>query len=64
MDTQINYSEALNELEDILDQIENEKLDVDELLDKVKRAARLIEVCKTKLQGVESEVDKILSKMK
>ena len=64
MDTQINYSEALNELEDILDQIENEKLDVDELLDKVKRAAGLIEVCKTKLQGVESEVDRILSKMK
>lgn len=61
---ELNYADALAELEKILESIESEELDVDLLLEKVKRAAILIEICKTKLKGVEHEVEGILSKMK
>ncbi|MFB6318932.1 exodeoxyribonuclease VII small subunit [Saccharicrinis sp. FJH54] len=61
---ELNYSSALAELEQILEQIESEELNVDDLLGKVKRAAVLVEVCKSKLNGIESEVENILTKIK
>jgi len=55
----INYSEALEELEKIVSEIENEDISVDELSGKVKRAAVLIRVCKTVLHQTEKEVNAI-----
>lgn len=56
----ITYNEAVGEIEDILQQIENEELDVDELSAKVKRVSALIKTCKDKLHKTEVEVEKIL----
>ena len=61
---ELNYSEALTELEQILEQIESDELDIDDLLGKVKRAAGLVEVCRLKLNGIEAEVENILTKIK
>ncbi len=57
------YKEAINEIEEILSQIENNELDVDELSEKVKRVSTLINMCKEKLRNTEEEIEKILREM-
>jgi exodeoxyribonuclease VII small subunit len=61
---ELNYSTALAELELILEQIESDELNIDDLLGKVQRAAVLVETCKAKLNGIETEVENILTKIK
>ena len=56
----ISYSDAVNEIEEILNQIENGELDVDELTEKVKRVTSLIKICKSKLKSTEEELNTIL----
>lgn len=56
----LSYSEALEQIETILEQIETGELDVDVLGKKVKQAAELIKLCKTKLHTTEEEVQKII----
>jgi len=59
----LNYQDALNEIEEILNKIESNDLDIDELAEKVKRAAFLLKFCREKLQKTNEEVEKILSDM-
>jgi len=59
----ISYSEAVEEIEDILSKIENEELDVDELSDQVKRVSSLIKICKEKLFKTQEEVEQILDEI-
>lgn len=56
----ISYSEAIAEIEAIVEKIENNELDVDELAHNVKKVADLIKLCKAKLRSTEEEVEKIL----
>ena len=59
----ISYKEAITEIEEILELIENEELDVDELSERVKRVSELINICKEKLHRTEEEVEKVLNNM-
>lgn len=54
------YGEAIAEIEEILEKIESGELDVDELTDKVKRVASLLEICKKKLRTTEAEIQKVI----
>ncbi len=56
----MTYSQAKNELEEIVSAIESGDLDVDILTDKVKRASELISFCKDKLTKTDKELQKIL----
>ncbi len=58
-----SYSEAIEELESIVEEIENEDISVDELSEKVKRASELIRICKSVLFKTESEVNSILKEL-
>lgn len=58
---QVKYSEAIAEIEEILELIEKGELDVDELTGKVKRVSQLIQICKSKLQSADEDIKKILS---
>ncbi|MCD6201916.1 MAG: exodeoxyribonuclease VII small subunit [Bacteroidales bacterium] len=60
---QPTYSEAISELENILAEIENNEPDVDELTEKVKRAAYLLRFCQKKLRKASEEVTGILKNM-
>jgi len=60
MDDKPGYKEALEEIESIVEEIENETVDVDVLAEKVKRAAFLIKYCKAKLKTTDNEVKNIL----
>ncbi len=54
------YKDAIEEIETIVEEIENETVDVDVLTEKVKRAAFLIKYCKGKLKKTDDEVKKVL----
>ena len=57
------YTEAFEELQQIVSEIEEGQISVDELSEKVKRAAQLIKICKTKLSSTEEDVNKILREL-
>ncbi len=59
----VSYSEAMAEIEDILEKIESEELDVDELAEKVKRVSVLLKTCKQKLTQTNEQVEQILKEM-
>ncbi len=59
-----NYTQAIEELEKIVTEIENEDISVDELSAKVKRAAELIRICKAVLYKTEEEVNAVLKGMR
>ena len=58
MKTSLTYEKAYNELENIVKEIEDETIQLDTLSMKIKRAAELIEFCKTKLRNIEDEFEK------
>ena len=59
----LSYSEASQELEDILADIESGTVDIDVLSKKVERAASLVQTCRDKLVGTELRVTKILEEL-
>jgi exodeoxyribonuclease VII small subunit len=64
MEKKISYTEAINELELIVSEIEQGEITIDTLSEKVKRASELIRICKSKLNSTEEDVNKILGEMK
>ncbi|HET6243016.1 MAG: exodeoxyribonuclease VII small subunit [Bacteroidetes bacterium] len=63
MSDKYKYTEAFDELQSIVSEIEQGEISVDELSEKVKRAAFLIKICKTKLTTTEEDVNKILKEL-
>ena len=63
MKDKMNYTEAFEELQTIVAEIEDGEISVDELSEKVKRAALLIKICKSKLTSTEEDVIKILKEL-
>lgn len=59
----MNYTEAFEELQQIVADIEDGEISVDELSEKVKRASELIAICKKKLTSTEEDVNKILKEL-
>ena len=59
----IKYGDAIKEIEEILNKIENEELDVDDLTTKVQRVSELLSICKKKLHNTEVEIEKILKEI-
>ena len=57
------YTEAFDELQAIVVEIEQGEISVDELSEKVKRAALLIKICKNKLTNTEEDVNEILKEL-
>lgn len=63
MSEKISYTDAFAELQTIVNEIEQGEISVDELSEKVKRAATLIKICKKKLTTTEEDVNKILKEL-
>ena len=60
MNEEPNYAEAFEELQALVAEIEDGQISVDDLSEKVKRAAVLIKICKSKLTSTEEDVARIL----
>ena len=63
MDKKITYTQAIEELEKIVAEIEEGSVTIDELSEKVKRAALLLKTCREKLTSTENDVKQILKEM-
>ena len=63
MEEKLNYKMAMAEIESIVSKLEDNKLDIDELGEKVKRVSQLIAFCKAKLHETEEEVENIFKSM-
>jgi len=59
--SKLSYSEAIAELESILQRLRSGELGVEELTTAVKRAKELIEICKGELSVTKSELDSIIN---
>ncbi len=58
------YNEAQAELEQILQELENEKeINMDQIAQKVKRASELIAICKKQLNELDTELEKVLDQI-
>lgn len=54
------YAESLRELEEILAEIEADDVDIDVLAAKVKRAAELLEICRSRIDGARLQVERVV----
>ena len=63
-DEQVSYSNAISELEEILEQIEGDDVDLDDLAVKVERASELVEICRDKIDKTEMQVKTIIDDLR
>ena len=63
MENEIKYTEAFEELQEIVTAMEDSKISIDELDIKIKRASELLKICKDKLFKTEKNVKKIISEI-
>lgn len=56
MPKKLSYSEAKEQLDQIINDLENDQITIDDLTKKVKEAKRLIELCKQKLRSTQEEI--------
>ena len=60
---ELGYADALAELEEILDQLEDDHIDVDVLSTKVERAAVLIRLCRGRIRDAQVSVEEIVAEL-
>ena len=57
----IKYEEALRQIEDIVTRLERGETDIDSLSAELKKAQRLIKMCREKLTKTNDEIKNILA---
>jgi len=63
MAEELSYTEAFEELQEIVSGMENSEISIDDLDNKIKRASELLIVCKDKLFKTEKNVQRILEEI-
>ncbi len=58
---ELKYEEAMATLEQIVARMENNELDLDTMSEQLKKAQRLIKLCKDKLTKTDQEIRKIFN---
>ena len=59
---EIKYEEAVGQLEAIVRRMETGELDLDSLAEELKKAQKLIKMCKDKLTKTDEEIKKMLER--
>ncbi|HMQ76553.1 MAG TPA: exodeoxyribonuclease VII small subunit [Flavobacteriales bacterium] len=62
-DERLTYDTAYAELERIMQDLQEDRIGVDELTAKVKRAVELVAFCNTLLRATEEEVERIVKQL-
>lgn len=57
----LRFSDAMEELEGILERIESEEIDIDDLAGELRRATELLETARSKIRKAEVEVTQIVA---
>lgn len=53
---ELSYAAAMRELQDIVDALQDNSLGIDDLSDRLQRAAELITFCREKLRTTDEEI--------
>jgi exodeoxyribonuclease VII small subunit len=61
--TTAGYTEAIGELEEILEELEGDQLDVDVLAERVRRASELVKVCRERIARAQADVNAIVAEL-
>ncbi|KXB38558.1 exodeoxyribonuclease VII, small subunit family protein [Bacteroidales bacterium KA00344] len=61
MATETKYEDAVRQLENIVEKLENNELGIDEMSKQLKKAQQLIKLCKDRLTKTDAEIQKILT---
>lgn len=59
----IGYAQAMDELEAILDDLDDDDLDVDVLATKVERASTLIQLCRDRIGAARIQVERVVASL-
>ena len=59
----LTYSQAFDELQQIISALENSEIYIDELDAKIKRASELLKICQTKLFNAEENISNSLAEI-
>jgi exodeoxyribonuclease VII small subunit len=62
-ESQLGYSAALTELEEILGELEGDTVDIDRLADQVRRAAELIRICRGRIDAARTEIEQVVAEL-
>jgi exodeoxyribonuclease VII small subunit len=57
------YADALAELEQILRELEGDSIDVDHLGERVRRAAVLIRLCRSRIDAARLEIEQVVAEL-
>lgn len=60
---EISYTKAFKELQKIVEELENEEVEIDALVARLKRAGVLLQICKSRLSATEAETEKLLAEI-
>ena len=60
---EVGYTAAMEELEQILQEIEGDDVDVDVLTERVGRAAELIRICRQRIANTRAEVERVVAEL-
>lgn len=60
MSKKMTYKQAINEIEDIINEIEEGELDIDSITEKLKNAKKLFDFCKLKLENTKKSIENLL----
>lgn len=60
----IKYEDAIRQLEDIVEKLENNELDIDEMPEALKRAQQSLKLCRDRLTKTDEEIQKIQAEAK
>lgn len=59
-DKELTYEQAVGRLEGIVDSLEQDRLGLDEVGERIREAQTLLKACRSKLKKVETDVKQIL----
>ena len=59
----LTYSQAIEQLEQIVEQLQNPNCDIDQLRNHTKQAIVLLQFCKVRLNETDEEVKKLLHEL-
>jgi exodeoxyribonuclease VII small subunit len=60
---ELGYADALAELEQILRELEAETVDIDHLGERVRRAATLIRLCRSRIDAARMEIEQVVAEL-
>lgn len=61
--TDLSYAQAMDELEELLEELEGADVDVDRLTERIARGVELVRFCRSRLDVVTSEVDGVVDEL-